>query len=108
MAFSKANLYKKQERKAARIAKALAHPARINIIRQLMQGELSFQQLCELHPLNKATISKHLQALRLSGLINFTVCGNNYYYSARTENFPDWMELMISGMNRPDGISKAA
>jgi len=98
MSFSKAKLYKSKEKSIARIANALSHPARIKILHQLMYGELSYKDLVDLHPLNKATISGHLRILRLAGLIEYSICGRIYLYNNRSEDHPKWVQLILKEM----------
>ena len=65
----------------ARTAHALAHPARIAIVRYLaaqegcVAGEI-FEQL----DLAQSTVSQHLRVLKEAGLIHATIHGNRTYY----------------------------
>lgn len=108
MAFSKASLYSNQEKRVARIANALAHPARVKILNQLKLGELPFQELLELHPINQSSFSQHLRILRLAGLIEYSCCGNEYFYSLLFDNLPEWVELIMRGMSPSDKLVQAA
>ena len=108
MAFSKANLYGKRERKVSTIANALAHPARIVILRQLQTGELKFNHLLEKHPLNRASLSQHLRTLRLAGLVDCSVIGTLYYYSLAYDRLPQWVLNLFSELETAEQLNRAA
>ena len=65
---------------AARL-KALAHPARLAILRTLAERETCIcGDLVEVLPLAQATVSQHLKALREAGLIRGEVDGPRSCY----------------------------
>ena len=65
----------------ARLAKALAHPARVAILRRLLtQGECVCGQIVEGLPLAQATVSQHLKVLKEAGLIAGEVDGPRVCY----------------------------
>ncbi|HEY3215267.1 MAG TPA: metalloregulator ArsR/SmtB family transcription factor [Candidatus Eisenbacteria bacterium] len=54
----------------ARLAKALAHPARVAILRMLIErGDCQCGVIVEHLPLAQATVSQHLKVLKEAGLI---------------------------------------
>jgi len=54
----------------ARMCKALAHPARIQLLRHLIDyGECYFGNLADVLPLAPSTISQHVSILKEAGLI---------------------------------------
>ncbi|ALK97692.1 ArsR family transcriptional regulator [Massilia sp. WF1] len=54
----------------ARMCKALAHPARIQLLRHLIDyGECYFGKLTDVLPLAPSTISQHVSILKEAGLI---------------------------------------
>ncbi len=54
----------------ARLAKALAHPARVEILRMLIQkGDCQCSVIVDRLPLAQATVSQHLKVLKDAGLI---------------------------------------
>ena len=62
--------------RSAEIAKALAHPARIAILKILAQRSTCFcGDITEILPLAQSTISQHLKALKTAGLITGTIEG---------------------------------
>lgn len=81
MAFSKKNAFKVWEIELADMAKALGHPARIAILKQLAdkQSCVCGDLVTEL-PLSQATVSQHLKALREAGFIKGEVDGPRVCY----------------------------
>lgn len=62
--------------RSADIAKALAHPARIAILKMLAQRNTCFcGDITGVMPLAQSTVSQHLKALKSAGLITGTVEG---------------------------------
>ncbi len=67
----KKGLFDKADVKLARYARALAHPARIAVIRLLAAREACcFNEISKAIPLADSTVSQHLAELRKAGLIN--------------------------------------
>ena len=65
----------------ARLAQALAHPARVRIVRMLAErGECVCGQIVLGLPLAQATVSQHLKVLREAGLIRGEVDGPRVCY----------------------------
>ena len=62
--------FQENEIQLARFAKALGHPARIEILKQLANMKCCFcGDIVEELPLAQATVSQHLKELKESGLI---------------------------------------
>ncbi len=65
----------------ARLAKALAHPARVAILRLLVQREgCIVGDVVDELPLAQSTVSQHLKQLRAAGLIRGEVDGPRVCY----------------------------
>ena len=65
----------------ARLARALAHPARVRIVRMLAErGECMCGQIVLGLPLAQATVSQHLKVLKEAGLIRGEVDGPRVCY----------------------------
>ena len=79
------------DRELAEFAGALAHPARITIMKLLQDwGEASCGRIVEALPLSQASVSQHLHCLERAGLLNHRQCGKRYCYSIdceRVRNF---------------------
>lgn len=81
MAFSKASVFDGVDVHLAEMAKALSHPARIVILRYLVnhQGCVCGDIVQEL-PLSQSTVSQHLGMLRKVGLIKGEIDGPRVCY----------------------------
>jgi ArsR family transcriptional regulator len=65
----------------ARLARALAHPARVRIVRLLVErGECACGRIVLDLPLAQATVSQHLKVLKESGIIQGQVDGPRICY----------------------------
>lgn len=82
MAYSKSEQFSNGEQQTAVIAKSLAHPARVAILKVLAkyQSCLCGEIVAEL-PLSQSTVSQHLKELRSSGLIKAKQEGPAVVYS---------------------------
>lgn len=71
------------DRELAVLAKALGHPARVAIVRALIDsGECVCGSLVDRLPLAQATVSQHLKVLRTAGLIRGEIDGPRVCYCA--------------------------
>lgn len=76
MASSKTELFTTAQNEMAKLAKALAHPARIAILERLIAAEACItSDLVEELGLAQATVSQHLKALKEAGLIQGNIEG---------------------------------
>lgn len=62
------------------LAKALAHPVRVQIVRILAATEGCVNELVEQLPLAQSTVSQHLKVLKEAGLVRGTVEGPRTCY----------------------------
>jgi len=81
MGATKTDLFTKEQNELAMMAKAIAHPARIAIIQQLIKANACIcgDLVTELG-LAQPTISQHLKELKNAGLIQGTVEGTSVCY----------------------------
>lgn len=81
---------------AAGVARALAHPVRIRILRILSaRDECYCGDLCQEFSLAQSTISQHLKVLKEAGLVRATPCGTAVGYCVEEERlaaFHRWLE----------------
>ncbi|MFN3666588.1 MAG: ArsR/SmtB family transcription factor, partial [Sediminibacterium sp.] len=71
MATPKTAAFAKKEQDLAAFAKALAHPARIAILKVLAQKNACIcGEIVEVLPLAQSTVSQHLKELKEAGLID--------------------------------------
>jgi DNA-binding transcriptional ArsR family regulator len=82
------------DEEAAGVARALAHPVRVRILRILLrERECYCGDLCEEFSLAQSTVSQHLKVLREAGLIRGTRCGTAVGYCVdedRLAAFREW------------------
>jgi len=70
-----------QDERIAAVARALAHPARVDIVRLLAaQSECKGAEVFSELPLAQSTISEHLRVLREAGLVGSRPVGTSKVY----------------------------
>jgi DNA-binding transcriptional ArsR family regulator len=80
--------YSPDTEEMAKFAKALAHPARIIILKHLSTSSCCFTgDLLEVLPLAQSTISQHLKELKEAGLIQGEVHPPKVRYCINNENW---------------------
>jgi DNA-binding transcriptional ArsR family regulator len=81
MGLTKTEIFSEKQNKLALMMKALAHPARIAIIQQLIKTNACVcGDLVDELGLAQATISQHLKELKNAGLIKGTIEGTSVCY----------------------------
>jgi ArsR family transcriptional regulator len=73
-----------RDEELAVLAKALGHPARVQIVRFLLQqgdDTCVCGDICEALPLAQSTVSQHLKILKEAGLISGEVAGPRVCYT---------------------------
>lgn len=74
----------------AELAKALAHPARVEILRMLSeQDSCVCGDIVEILPLAQSTVSQHLAELKSAGLIKGTIDGPKVCYCLNTSGIAE-------------------
>lgn len=82
----------------ATLAKALGHPARVQIVRFLLsQDSCMCGDIVEHLPLAQSTISQHLKMLKESGLIRGTIDGPRVCYCVEPKVLERFKQL-VSGL----------
>ena len=99
MGLTKSDLYTERHNRLAAWAKALAHPARIAILDELMRRDacVNTDLVAEIG-LAQATISQHLNALKAAGLIRGTIEGTRMNYCIDPEAWADLEATLGSWM----------
>ncbi len=70
MAISKKYLFNDKDLQLSKVCKALGHPARIAIVKALLnKNNQTCQDIVDILPLSQSTVSQHLKELRIAGLI---------------------------------------
>ena len=74
------------DRETARLAKALGHPARVTILRLLIErGDCICGDIVDVLPLAQATVSQHLKVLKEARLIRGEMDGPRRCYCINPE-----------------------
>lgn len=88
MAFHKKEAFTQKEQELAAFAKAMAHPARIAILKVLAQkNDCICGEIVEILPLAQSTVSQHLKELKNAGLITGTIDGPRSCYCINWKAF---------------------
>lgn len=81
MGLTKTAGFSKTEIELAEMAKALAHPARIAIIKHLINAKSCIcGDIVDELPLSQSTVSQHLKELKEAGIIKGSISGNSVCY----------------------------
>ena len=82
----------------AAVAKALAHPARLHILRLLAaQTECRGADVFSGLPLAQSTVSEHLRVLKQAGLVTASPVGNAMVYCVSPSAFDEFITA-VSGI----------
>lgn len=71
---------KSKDRLAAEVFKALGHPARVRMLRALVEGEKCVCDLVEVAGLGWSTVSRHLSIMRAAGVLSDEKRGKQVIY----------------------------
>lgn len=92
--------YTARDIRLAEMLKALAHPARIQIVRTLAKrGTCLCGEIVEVLPLAQATVSQHLKALKDAGIIDGEVDGPRSCYCISIKAMAEIDRLFDSFLN---------
>jgi ArsR family transcriptional regulator, arsenate/arsenite/antimonite-responsive transcriptional repressor len=84
-----------EQKRTARLLKALAHPIRLHILRILSQQSCCYSgDLSEELPIAKSTLSQHLKELRDAGLIQGEINPPKIKYCLNQENYQEARKLV--------------
>jgi len=99
MAIKKTKAFDTRDAKIAELAKALSHPARIEILRTLAHQEMCIcGEIVKTLPLAQSTVSQHLNELKKANLIVGEVEGAKscYCINWKTLNeFAEWIQNLF-------------
>ncbi len=89
--------FTRADEELASLAKALAHPARVSIVRMLAhRGECVCGEIVEVMPLAQATVSQHLKVLKDAGLIQGEIDGPRVCYCIHPASIERLQRLVAS------------
>lgn len=82
--------YSCEDKRIARFAKALAHPARVRILTLLSERNCCFStNIADEFPIALSTLSQHLKELKSAGLIKGTIEPPRIRYCIERENWEE-------------------
>lgn len=88
MALHKRAAFGESENELAEFAKALGHPARVAILKELAKRNVCIcGEIVEVLPLAQSTVSQHLNELKNAGLIKGSVDGVKSCYCINWDTF---------------------
>lgn len=94
MAYSKTYLFDTRLQTSAELFKALAHPARLAILKYLAETKTCITgDLANELPLGRTTVNQHLMELKKAGLIQGTFEGVKTNYCLNVKNIRELVEI---------------
>jgi ArsR family transcriptional regulator len=100
MPITKAQNLTSEEEQLVNISKALSHPARISILKLMLDKNTCFcGELTEEIGLSQSTISQHIKALKDAGLIYGKVEGARTCYCIDTANWEKAKKIFVHYFN---------
>ena len=103
MVLAKSELFDKHEQQCAVLFKALAHPARIQILKYLGETKICISgDISKELPLGRTTVNQHLKELKNAGLIKGTVAGAKTNYCLNPDKVATLREAMENLLNAID------
>lgn len=110
MAYAKNELFETELQQCAELFKALAHPARLAILKYLTEAKTCITgDISDELPLSRTTVNQHLAELKSSGLIHGNISGVKTYYCLNPEKICELKKLtdkFLGIINNPDGCCK--
>ena len=95
MAYSKREEFSTEDIELAAVCKALSHPARIAILKLLLQKQSCIcGDIVDELPLSQSTVSQHLKELKQVGLIKGEIDGPRVCYCINKEVFTDCCAML--------------
>jgi DNA-binding transcriptional ArsR family regulator len=97
MSVSKTNLFDEELRKRANLFKALSHPARLQILRDMARTRTCLTgDISVMFPLARTTVNQHMKELKKAGLILDHLEGAKIVYCLDIEKVKE-MEKILNG-----------
>ena len=91
MGISKLEEFTVRDNRLAKYAKALSHPARVAILRLLIEKQACVcGDIVDELPLSQSTVSQHLKELKEAGLIKGDIEGVRICYCVDAEEWESW------------------
>ena len=77
-----------------KLLKALAHPIRLKIIKQLLDDRLCVCELCVDDDFTQSNMSQHLRILKDAGIVTVEKEGNKMMYEVKNKKILNIIELV--------------
>ena len=107
MGATKTTLFTKKQNELANMAKAIAHPARIAILQQVVETNACIcGDLAEELGLAQPTISQHLKELKNAGIIQGTVEGASVCYCINPKIWKQYQQFFTDFFVEAKDIAK--
>jgi len=101
MGLTKSELFSDEDNQIANLARLLAHPARIAILRYLIHAKSCVgNELVREIGLAQPTVSQHLKELKLAGLIKGEIQGTSVCYCIDFEQWKSMSVLLSDFLNQ--------
>jgi len=95
------------ESSLAHALKALGHPVRLEMIRQLvMRDRCCGGDFCDCLPLAQSTISQHLELLKQAGIVDWQQQGTRSIYTLNKERLAH-LSQALNDLAIPQSVSKS-
>lgn len=103
MTYSKINNFNNNSQELAKFCKVLSHPARIEIIRYLVEQEQCISgDITSKIPLSRTTVSQHLRELKNARIIKSVVSGKKVYYCLTQAVFERCKKVIVTFFDQLD------
>ena len=100
MAYAKTELFTTELRECSELFKALAHPARLAILKYLAETKTCITgDIADELPLSRTTVNQHLRELKDAGLITGTTEGAKTCYCLNLEKIKELKEMSETFIN---------
>ncbi len=91
----------KQRKQRAAIFKALGHPARLQIVEVLREGEKCVCELVDVSEGGWSTVSRHLSVLKTAGVVEDEKRGLQVYYKLSLPCVGTFLDCLAGGAAAP-------
>ncbi|HNX86498.1 MAG TPA: metalloregulator ArsR/SmtB family transcription factor [Bacteroidales bacterium] len=103
MAYAKTDLFDQELNSTATLFKALAHPARLAILKYLAEVKVCITgDISDELPLSRTTMKQHLIELKNAGLIRGTVDGVRVNYCLNPGKIKEMIQITVSFLEKID------
>jgi DNA-binding transcriptional ArsR family regulator len=95
MVAAKTDLFEKELQYRATFFKALAHPARLLIIKYLAETRICLSgDISDMFPIGRTTVNQHIRELKNAGLIEGHEKGGKIYYCLNSEKLGEMRSVL--------------